>query len=175
MITKEQAEAIVEATSYRDWVIEMVDYNQLAIWQILGQISNEISQRVCVSFTYTAPDSRPDANGEKVTNTVPLALPRTETEVEFARALYEAIGIIEEHERREFFKVGLSAVQDRPYERRSEYDPRGWDTRESGGQKEALFHPHGINRNKLFHDLDQFAANVRIDDLKGHAMTSDAV
>ncbi len=175
MITKEQAEAIVEATSYRDWEIGMVDYTQLVLWQIQGMISHEMAQRVCVNFTYTALDSRPDAKGEKVTNSVPLAIPLTETEAEFARALYEAIGIIEEHERREFFKVGLSAVQDRPYERRVEYDPRGWDTRESGGQKETLFHPHGINRNKLFHDLDQFAANVRIDDLKGHTMTSDAV
>lgn len=175
MITKEQAEAIVEATSYRDWTIEMADPSQLTLWQILGQISFEMSQRVCVNFTYTVPDSRPDASGETVTNVAPIAIPRTETEEQFARALYEAIGIIEEHERREFFKVGLNVVRGRPSEASNAYDPRGWDTRQSGGRKEAIFHPHGINRNKLFHDLDQFAANVKILDLKGQVMTSDAV
>jgi hypothetical protein len=175
MITKSQAEAIVKATQYRDWVIEMVDPGQLTVWEILGQITYEMAQRVCVNFTYTAADSRLDFRGETVTNVTPIAIPLTETEVEFARALYEGICLIEEHERREFFTVGLDVVKDRPYEARNAFDPRGWDTRKSGGQKEALFHPHGINRNKLFHDLDQFASNLRLDALTGKAMTSDAV
>lgn len=175
MITKTQAEAIVEATSYRDWTIEMVNPGQLTVWEIFGQISVEMRNQVCVNITYTAPDSRPDANGEMVTNNVPVALPLTETEAQFARALYEAIGVVEEHERREFFRVALNVIQDRPREARVGYDARGWDTAASGGQKEAIFHPHGINRNKLFHDLDAFARRVQVKELSGRTMTSDAV
>lgn len=175
MITKYQAEAIVEATSYRDWKIEVVSPDQLTYWQIMGMIRADLNNTLPVMFTYTASDSRPDAPEPTVTNIIPMAIPLTETEVQFARALYEAIGIMEEHERREFFKIGLSVVKDRAREDSRSYDWRGWDTRNSGGQKEALFHPHGVNRNKLFHDLDRFAHSLYMQTLEGEAMTADAV
>lgn len=174
MITKSQAERIVQATSYRDWRIEPVAYEQLAIWQILQQISADLNRVLAVNFTYTAPDSRPDVEGD-VTNMINLGIPLTETEAEFARALYEAISIIEEHERREFFTVGLDVIKSRPHERASTYDPKGWDTTNASGQKEALFHPHGINRNRMFHDLDPFAKELKIKTLVDNVMTSDAV
>lgn len=176
MITKSQAEAIVRATSYRDWKIELVDFHELLMGQLLHMVSVDFNHSLPVHFTYTAPDSRPDVpEGTTVTNVVPVEVPLTETEEQFARALYEAIGIIEEHERREFFKVGLDVVKDRAREAHTEYDRRGWDTRNSGGEKEALFHPHGINRNRLFHALDGFARELRLGSFQGRKMESDAV
>lgn len=176
MITKYQAEAIVEATSYRDWKIELVDPSEMVFARIMGAIRADFNRALPVNFTYTALDSRPDApEGATVTNVVPVAIPLTETEIGFARALYEAIGIIEEHERREFFTVGLGVVPDRARETRLSYDVRGWNTANSGGDKEAVFHPHGINRNKLFHDLDEFAKALRLDTFQGDRMTADAV
>jgi len=174
MITKYQAEAIVKATHYRDWTIELVSPAQMALWGLMGLIKAELDHALPVMITYKAPDSRPGVEGE-VTNQTPLSVPLTETEEQFARALFEAIGLIEEHERREFFTVDLDVVKDRPFERHVSSDQRGWNTARSGGQKEALFHPHGINRNKLFHDLDPFAKGLKIKDLSGAEFISDAV
>lgn len=160
MITKQQAEDIVRATSYRDWSFEPVNPDQLALWQILGMIRMEMVGKVAVRITYSAPNSTPGAVDD-VENKIHVAIPLTNTEAEFARALYEMVAVIEEHERREFFKVEMDTVRDRG--------------RDQGGHNRALFHPHGVNRNRLFHDLDAFASRLTVDALNGEPMTADAV
>lgn len=169
MITKQQAEDIVQATSYRDWSFEPVNPDQLALWQLLGMIRMELVGKVAVRITYTAPDSTPGTSGT-VENKIHVAIPLTNTEAEFARALYEMVATIEEHERREFFRVDSSVITDRGKD--SKWTPRGWDHE---GNSAALFHPHGVNRNRMFHDLDTFASRLTVDTLAGEPMTADAV
>lgn len=171
MITKYQAEAIVRATSYRDWEIKPMDYSTLAASQMMGYIKVELNHAVPVVFTYRAPNS---TEGQPpVENVVAVAVPLTDTEEQFARALYEVVARIEEHERREFFRVDYSVIRNRPRERATgQFDARGWVT---GAGSTALFHPHGINRNKLFHDLDPFAKELSLKVMDDSEMTADAV
>lgn len=170
MITKYQAEAIVRATSYRDWSVEPMDYASLTVAQIMGSVKVELNHAVPVVFTYRAPNSTEGL--AEVTNSIALAIPLTDTEEQFARALYEGISIIEEHERREFFRIDYSVIRNRPRERATgQLDARGWVT---GGGSPALFHPHGVNRNNLFHDLDPFAKDLTLKTLDGSTMSADA-
>lgn len=169
MITEEQAQAVVDATTYRDWKIENVDTGQLVWFQILGQIKAVMEKKVPVVVAYQAPNSDEGAT-DRVENKVYVAVPLTETEAEFARALYEVVSIIEEHERREFFRVDRSVLKDRPKD--VNVGPLGITTT-SGST--AVFHPHGVNRNKLFHDLDGFARSLSMESMAGGPMTADAV
>lgn len=168
MITKDQAEDIVKATTYRDWTIETVEREELTVAMLLGHIHFEMTGKIPVRFVYSAPNSEP-GKGD-VENRVHVAIPLPSTEAEFARALYEVVSIIEEHERREFFRVGKSVVRDRL--RDSAWTSEGW--KEDGGSS-ALFHPHGVNRNALFHGLDAYAAGLKMEALNGTPMTADAV
>lgn len=171
MITKYQAEAIVQATSYRDWTIELVNPLDLTVAQIMGTVKVEVDHAVPVIFTYRAPNSTEGL--AEVENAIAVAVPLTETEEQFARALYEVITRIEEHERREFFRVDYSVIRNRPREwATGQRDMRGWIT---GAGSTALFHPHGINRNRLFHDLDPFAKELSLKALDDSEMTADAV
>jgi len=161
MISLSQATALANSVEYRDWEISVLSPSALtSVSDMLVLMSITAQGKVPVWLRYTAPDSDPDREGLTVTNDVYVAVPLTETEAEFARAIYEAITTIEDHERREFFKIGTGRIDDRPTEKRSR----------------AIFHPHGVNRNKMFHDLDSFAARVRVENVSdGQRFSADAV
>lgn len=159
MITQAQARALVDSCEYRDWKIRTVDPDQFSsVADMMKVAAVQAARKVPVQISYMAPDSSDEVGW--VTNDLFLTLPLTETEAEFARALYEAISVIEEHERREFFRVGKGIIDGKIVEKRSP----------------AIFHPHGIRRNRMFHDLDPFAKTVKVESLvNGAKMTADAV
>jgi len=159
MITQAQARALLDTVEYRDWKIGYVAPDAFSsVADMMRVASVEAAHKVPVRITYMAADSSEESGW--VTNDLFLALPLTETEAQFARVIYEAISVIEEHERREFFRVGKGVIDGTIMEKRSP----------------AIFHPHGIRRNKMFHDLDPFAKAVRIESLaNGAEMTADAV
>lgn len=161
MITKAQAEAVVSAITYRDWQFRP------AVADVLSNAVNGYDgNRVYVHVRYRAADSAQP--GYTFDNSFIFSFPLPETEAEVARAVFEAITVIEDHERREFFKVDTSVITDRPKD--------GIASVLAGvSQSPALFHPHGFNRNALFHRLDPFGEKVR-DQLQayGRPFTADA-
>lgn len=159
MISKAQAHALVESCEYRDWKISLPDPTRYTVSDLSRIVAAEAAGRVPVVFSYEAPNSDPGMEWTTVQNDVHTALPLTETEAEFARVMYEVISIIEEHERREFFKIGNGELDRRAVEKFSK----------------AVFHPHGVRRNKMFHDLDPFAKDLVIPGvLEGQNLTADA-
>lgn len=160
MITKQEAREIVRATSYRDWSFDVVSVGQLDVWGLLGLVHVEMDGKIAVVITYQA-DNSDESVGGRVENKIHVAIPLTETPEQFARALYEMVAVIEEHERREFFRVELNQIRNR--------------RRDPGTGNRALFHPHGVNRNRLFHDLDAFASGLKVEAMDGTPMTADAV
>ena len=159
MITKEQAHKVVESIEYRDWKFVPTT----ADWT--SSIATGFDEnRVYVQVSYTAPNSLAPSQPFNNSFVFNFALPETEAEV--ARAVFELITVVEDHERREFFKVDHDVIKDR------RKDGLLADMSES----EALFHPHGFNRNAMFHALDPFAEKVRGDLMAyGSPMTADAV
>ncbi len=157
MITTAEANAVVSAISYRNWTFSP---GVPSVSDIMLNVSDH--DRVFVHVTYDAPNSsNPSRNFH---NDFTFSFPLPETEAEVARAVFEAVTVIEDHERREFFKVATNVYTDRPTD---DFDPR---------PRETVFHPHGWNRNALFHALDPFATKVR-GDLKayGQQFKADAV
>lgn len=159
MITHAQAEALVDTVEYRDWSIRVVRPDMFGSVSDMMRVASVMAQgKVPVEISYVAPDSEDETR--HVHNDLFISVPRTGTEAEFARALYEAIARIEEHERREFFRIADGRIDGQTVEKRSR----------------AIFHPHGIKRNAMFHDLDKFAEDVRLEALAdGEEMTADAV
>lgn len=158
MITLAQARALIESAEYRDWKIENPDPNTLSFVDLWRAATAESRGVVPVVITYEAPNSDPGMEHTTVSNAIPVALELTETEAEFARELYEAISRIEDHERREFFKIGNGRIDGRNVEKGSR----------------AIFHPHGVNRNRMFRDLDRFADGYAVRDWSGMELTGDA-
>lgn len=159
MITKSQAHEVVSKIHYRDWAFEPASQR----WS--DRLIDPENERVYVQVTYRAPDSTNPGRSFDNQFTFSFSLPETEAEV--ARAVFETITVIEDHERREFFQVDQDVIIDR----QSDHD---WLPVRS--RSKALFHPHGFNRTAMFHALDPFAAEVR-KDLKayGRPFTADAV
>lgn len=157
MITKDQADRVVSAIGYRDWTFRPGTPN---VNDIVFGLSDR--DRVFVHVTYTAENS--SHPGQPFHNDFTFSFPLPETEAEVARAVFEAVTVIEDHERREFFTVDGSVYQDRPTDSIV------------GRPQDKVFHPHGWNRNALFHALDPFATKVR-GELKayGHQFKADAV
>lgn len=152
MITMQQAHDVVSATSYRNWRIRPVGQTTL------DTLLRTPADRVYVRVDYTVPDS--DNPMSTFDNAFVFSFPLPQTEAEVARAIFEAITVVEDHERREFFKVGSGVVRDRQGD---------------GRNAAALFHPHGFNRNKMFHDLDPYAGQVRKELMAyGQPFTADA-
>lgn len=163
MITKNQANAVVKAVKYRDWAFLPVPQP----W--VDRLTDPEGERVYVQVTYKAPDSANPGRTFDNHFTFSFALPETEAEV--ARAIFETITVVEDHERREFFQVDHSVIQDRRTDKTFALFGDG-PTKDSP----ALFHPHGWNRTVMFHALDPFAEKVR-GDLRayGQPFTADAV
>jgi hypothetical protein len=159
MISMAQARALVESCRYRDWSIGLPNPARYSASDFLKIATVEASGRCPVLISYEAPNSDPGMEWETVQNDLHVALALTETEAEFARSLYEAIATVEEHERREFFKIGYGELDHKVIEKRSH----------------AVFHPHGVNRDKLFHDLDPFAKDLQLVTVLGTPFTADAV
>lgn len=161
MISKAQAHALIESAEYRDWKIGVINPEAFAVslYDMMRLVTIEGRNRVPVMITYTAPNADEGIQGT-VSIPVAISLPLTETEAEFARALYEAIAVIEDHERREFFRIGHGSIDGRRVEKGSR----------------AIFHPHGVRRTAMFHDLDGFAERVRIESVADNSpVTADAV
>lgn len=160
MITKAQAETVVNAITYRDWQFAATS----ADWAS-STVNGFDGNRVYVRVAYRAPDSAHP--GQVFDNAFIFSFPLPETEAEVARAVFEAITVIEDHERREFFEVDPSVITDRP----RDYSGSNF----TRGVSPALFHPHGFNRNALFHRLDPFAEKVRGElQAYGRPFTADA-
>lgn len=160
MITKEQAHKVIESIEYRDWSFTPTGGDPMSLLAT-GYDGN----RVYVKISYTAPNSLNPSQPFNNAFVFSFALPETEAQV--ARAVFETITVVEDHERREFFKVDHDVIQDR----RKDASFADMD-----GRSEALFHPHGFNRNAMFHALDPFAEKVRGDLMAyGSPMTADAV
>lgn len=164
MITKEQAHEVVDSIKYRDWKFAPVGGDLPSLL-----VTGFDSSRVYVEVSYTAPNSLTPS--QPFNNSFVFSFKLPETEAEVARAVFEAITVIEDHERREFFQVDHAVIQDRRTDKTFALFGDG-PTKDSP----ALFHPHGFNRNAMFHALDPFAEKVRGDLMAyGNPMTADAV
>lgn len=106
MLTKDQAEEVVQKIRYRDWKFAPTG---ATFMDILGDSGGKV--RIYVQVTYSAPNSV--VPGQSFDNNFVFSFTLPETEAEVARAVFEAITVIEDHERREFFKVDKSVITDR--------------------------------------------------------------
>lgn len=172
MITKTQAHDVIRCISYRNWTIQPGEQNTFAQRQV-----DPKGERVYVKLTYSVPNSQYRDVSFDNEFTFDFALPETEAEV--ARAVYEGIRVIEDHERREFFEVNRDVIADRATDGHVtelfgfRLQPAPGDT-DNGSN--ALFHPHGFNRNAMFHALDPYADKVSQDlQAYGVPFTPDAV
>lgn len=172
MITKAQAHDVIRCITYRNWI-----FQPDAPRSVSQRQADPHNERVYVQLTYSVPDSRNPGRSFDNEFAFDFALPESEAEV--ARAVYEGIRVIEDHERREFFEVNRDVIADRATDGHVtelfglRLPPAPGDT-DNGSN--ALFHPHGFNRTAMFHALDPYADKV-VKDLKAYGVpfTADAV